>query len=461
MQIGYIIIVAQEKIKVNGGYVMFKTETHLHTSEVSCCGRLTAAEMVESYKAAGYSTIVVTDHLYKRFADRLGDVSWEQFVDAFLEGYRRARAAAEGLDMVVLLGAELELVCHAGAKRHYLIYGEVEKFLRAHEWIYNMTLEELREATSREGICLVQAHPHRDGEFRPTPEWVDGIEVFNSNARHEDYDFHSIRVAREGGLVMTGGSDAHRAEDVAGSGIMTREPIRTSGELVRAIMSGEAEIIRQGRKIYLLSDLHGERDIEGLKHYLEYASDDDLLIILGDLYFGFDNAECSMEFTEWFMSLNKNIAFIDGNHENYGYINSFPEEEWCGGRVHRISDKIVHLCRGEIYNINGVSIFTFGGCRSSAKWAERGLWYEGDDPTVDEVEYAKEKLSDAGLKVDYVLTHKYEAHRDTTVSEALGDLVKFIEENVEYKKWYYGHWHSECEVDKKHIMIYKTLREMR
>ena len=48
---------------------MFKTETHLHVSEVSRCARLTAAEMVEQYRAKGYTTLIVTDHFSKNTID--------------------------------------------------------------------------------------------------------------------------------------------------------------------------------------------------------------------------------------------------------------------------------------------------------------------------------------------------------------------------------------------------------
>ena len=35
---------------------MFKTETHLHTSEISPCGKISAKEMVKRYHEAGYKT---------------------------------------------------------------------------------------------------------------------------------------------------------------------------------------------------------------------------------------------------------------------------------------------------------------------------------------------------------------------------------------------------------------------
>ena len=49
---------------------MYKTETHLHTKEVSRCGKLYADEMVSMYKDAGYDTLFITDHLSESFFER-------------------------------------------------------------------------------------------------------------------------------------------------------------------------------------------------------------------------------------------------------------------------------------------------------------------------------------------------------------------------------------------------------
>ena len=56
---------------------MFKTETHLHTMEVSQCGHVRAKKMVNTYKELGYSTIFVTDHLQVNTVDAYGDIPWK------------------------------------------------------------------------------------------------------------------------------------------------------------------------------------------------------------------------------------------------------------------------------------------------------------------------------------------------------------------------------------------------
>ncbi len=207
--------------------------------------------------------------------------------------------------------------------------------------------------------------------------------------------------------------------------------------------------------IYLLSDPHGDINHKGLKQYLSEAGKDDLLILLGDICMKFEDTEENRIFTEWFLSSDKKIAFIDGNHENFDFLESFPEEEWNGGVVGRITENIVHLKRGNVYSICDKTFFVFGGCKSSAKWKELGLWYPGEEPTEEELELAYGNIRKNGFKFDYILTHKYEEYPPYgTVSMPLMELVKYMEENVEYGKWYSGHGHRNEKIDEKHFMVY-------
>ena len=57
---------------------MYKIETHLHTAEVSLCGRIRARDMVSRYYEAGYSTLFITDHFQPNSIDSLGGIPWEE-----------------------------------------------------------------------------------------------------------------------------------------------------------------------------------------------------------------------------------------------------------------------------------------------------------------------------------------------------------------------------------------------
>ena len=210
--------------------------------------------------------------------------------------------------------------------------------------------------------------------------------------------------------------------------------------------------------IYFVSDLHGNQNIKGLQEYLKIATEKDLLIILGDICLKFEDTQKNEEFTKYFLSLKNNIAFIDGNHENFTYLQQFPQEEWNGGVIRRLSDYIVYLQRGNVYTIESKTFFTFGGCKSSAKWAEKGLWSPEETATEKECELAIKSLQKKGLSVDYILTHKYEGNESVlTLDRNLYNLTQYIEKNVRYKKWYFGHEHKEKEIDEKHLCVHHNL----
>ena len=208
--------------------------------------------------------------------------------------------------------------------------------------------------------------------------------------------------------------------------------------------------------IYLISDPHGGESMPGLERYLKMCTDDDLLIILGDLGIRFEDTEENRKFTEWFLSLNKQIALVEGNHENHGFINSFPDDTWCGAPVHRLSDTVVHLKRGNIYNIGGKTFFVMGGCKSSAKWKQMGLWFDGEEPDEAELSLAYQNLKACGNQVDYILTHKYVDYRQTQelAPLTLEGLTKYIDENVTFVHWYSGHWHKTKKLDGSHTVVY-------
>lgn len=211
--------------------------------------------------------------------------------------------------------------------------------------------------------------------------------------------------------------------------------------------------------VYLLSDLHG--DISPLSEYIKIATDDDLLILLGDSELNFANTPENRKFTEDFLKIKKNIAIIDGNHENFAYLHSFHEEEWNGGKVHRLSENIVFLRRGNVFTIENIRFFVFGGCKSSPKWKEMGLWFDGEEPSDEDIETAYNNLSSCNYTVDYILTHKYENDPNRShLTEKLYELVKFIDEKVSFKKWYAGHWHIDETYDDKHVFVYNTLKTL-
>lgn len=224
---------------------MFKTETHLHTKETSSCSRLFAKEMVELYHNAGYKTIFVSDHMHHDFLEANSDVSREEAVRRFLSGYNNAKAEAEKYGMNVLLSTEYSLT-FGNIDSHYLVYGIDEDFLLENANCADFTLERLRAATKKKGALLIEAHPFR-GVCIPTPTFVDGVEIYNPNPRHfvESDEVRTLEIAKLYGLYISAGSDAHRTEDIAGSGMGSDHEIKTAEDFIELIKSGKGTVLRK------------------------------------------------------------------------------------------------------------------------------------------------------------------------------------------------------------------------
>ena len=184
---------------------MFKLETHCHTSEVSGCSRLPAVQLVTQLKRSGYGGAVITDHFHHGYFDSLTG-SWTQKIDCFLSGYRAACEAGAQAGLHIYCGLEFRTTT---SDNDYLLFGTAPELLYSTPELHRYTIPQLRALADREGLLLVQAHPFRTGLTREDPALLDGVEVFNGNARHDSHNDDALRFARENGLLFFSGSDHH------------------------------------------------------------------------------------------------------------------------------------------------------------------------------------------------------------------------------------------------------------
>ena len=83
-------------------------------------------------------------------------------------------------------------------------------------------------------MLVVQAHPFRKGLSRLDQRYLDGSEVYNGNARHDNHHDLAHEFGEAGGadFLKTSGSDAHQTMDVARGGVMSGSPIANNEELI-------------------------------------------------------------------------------------------------------------------------------------------------------------------------------------------------------------------------------------
>lgn len=207
--------------------------------------------------------------------------------------------------------------------------------------------------------------------------------------------------------------------------------------------------------IFVTGDTHIPYDIGKLsmKNFQQQKNltRKDYVIILGDFGLYWKEDKTYKHWREILTKKNFTILWLDGNHSNFDWIKTFPITEWNGGKVQQTEDNIIHLMRGQVYDIDGLKFFTCGGATSIDKEnrIEGQSWWKEEDISYAECEEALDNLEKADAKVDYVLTHTCPqtlAELMFYVRPMIDPTAKFLDdiaENLEYKHWYFGHWHQD------------------
>lgn len=219
--------------------------------------------------------------------------------------------------------------------------------------------------------------------------------------------------------------------------------------------------------VYITGDMHGaperlyDREWRKLKK-------GDTLIVCGDFGYLWAGGKEEREYVKYLGSRKFTVAFLDGTHDNLDKIESGRITYWKGGMVHRISDNLLHLMRGQIYNIEGESIFTFGGGESTDKDMRlpNGLWWREEMPSPAEMADAARRLDDNELEVDYIITHEPPSLVKSAMllrsgsAEGVNKLNGFfeeIDESCNYKHWFFGSMHEDRLVTPKHTCVFKKI----
>ncbi|MBQ7499991.1 MAG: metallophosphoesterase [Clostridia bacterium] len=220
--------------------------------------------------------------------------------------------------------------------------------------------------------------------------------------------------------------------------------------------------------IFLTGDTHGEQGrFTLLKKYGEAEwTADDYFIVCGDFGYVFANDERENAFLDELAKKPYTICFIDGNHENFPAIYRYPTELWNGGRVHRIRRNIIHLTRGQVFEIDGRSFFTMGGAYSMDRYMRfEGLSYWKEElPDNSEYREASESLKEHGFKVDYILTHtapreiiRWMGQYPDAHDMELTGFLEWVMYETKFEKWFFGHWHVDKEFHERFRALYYDL----
>ena len=245
-------------------------------------------------------------------------------------------------------------------------------------------------------------------------------------------------------------------------------------------------------RIFVTGDTHGLNDFEKFNPTNFPQQNDltkkDYVIVSGDyggIFYGKKKLKKLLEEHPEMLSMNLNLLdkdeyalqqysnknfttlFIDGNHENFNELNSYPIEIWNGGKVHKIKDDIIHLMRGQVYTIYGKKFFTMGGADSIDRYlrVENVSWWKEEMPSLEECDEALSNLDKNNWEVDYVISHAAPDNilyriNPTFSHTLITNFLFTVEKDLAFKHWYFGHYHIDKEMDDKHTCLYNIIKEI-
>lgn len=225
--------------------------------------------------------------------------------------------------------------------------------------------------------------------------------------------------------------------------------------------------------LYITGDTHG--NFERILKWVETTKpnkDKDFLFILGDFGYIWDNKRTSFEKDnlDFISCLPFTTLFIDGNHENHERLNSMRVVNFNGGKAHKVYESIYHLMRGQVYEIAGKRIFTFGGANSIDKHlrTEGVSWWKEEEFNYHEANTAYDNLNKIGWEVDYVLTHsaplsirdKLFEGNNLYKPSSTERMLEAMLRNIKFKRWYFGHYHIDKKMD-NFTSMYENIERMK
>lgn len=220
--------------------------------------------------------------------------------------------------------------------------------------------------------------------------------------------------------------------------------------------------------IYVTGDTHGflnfDKIIQAIK--ANQIKSGDYLIIAGDFGGVWDKTSLSHTIS-LIDALPCTILFVDGNHENFDIINSFPITYWNNGKIHKISHNLFHLMRGQVYLINNISILALGGAESTDKEYRIPFvsWWPNESINIGDIIEAKTNLGNL-RHVDYIVTHTCaEQHIVDVMLELRKDrkiqtseiLLNNLCDMCTFKQWYFGHWHMDLQISNNVRAVYNDI----
>ena len=220
--------------------------------------------------------------------------------------------------------------------------------------------------------------------------------------------------------------------------------------------------------IWLTGDTHGHFDRVEAFCREQQTTTDDILIILGDSGFNFGGGERDRFLKTRASQFPITIFSLHDNRENRPQnIPGYVEGSFHGGKIlyEPQYPNLLFAVDGEVYRFAGTDCLVVGGAYSTGKEYRlvKGLgWWPDEQPSPEIKAYVEQQIREK--QFDIVLSHtcpfKYEPTEmflggidQRTVDDSTERWLDTIEESIQYKAWFCGHWHTDKRIDKMHFLF--------
>ena len=205
-----------------------RIDLHVHTAPRSACSYLDPGELVERAVQLKLDGICLTEHQVVWDPDDVENLAREGGIKIF-----RGNEYTTNQGDILVFG----------------FYEDLKDLL---------TIEQLHEKVKSAGGFMIAAHPFRGfktfgiGQLQMTVEqackrrvfeFVDAVEIGNGKVSADENDM-ARKVAEKLGLAGTGGSDAHRADEIGKWVTDFEKDIRDENELVQELHAGRFAAVK-------------------------------------------------------------------------------------------------------------------------------------------------------------------------------------------------------------------------
>lgn len=200
-----------------------------------------------------------------------------------------------------------------------------------------------------------------------------------------------------------------------------------------------------------------------------HLTEEDTIVILGDVGANYYCDERDRECKAALNSVAPRILCIHGNHEaRPSSLPMYQQKSWNGGLVWYEEEypNILFAKDGEIFDLDGLKHLVIGGAYSVDKFyrlAHGANWFPDEQPSEEIKAFVEKQIAENSI--DIVLSHtcpfKYEPREaflqvidQSTVDDRAERWLDKIEEKLDYRAWFCGHWHIDKRIDRMHFLFH-------